>query len=83
VNAKPVIFSLQTCLIFHMDLLLVFQIFAGNNQEVHNESLEVIHEVSRVYFRGGISCSFVTHKFFCCIWGSIFILPQIKCCRQM
>jgi hypothetical protein len=35
-----------------VELLLVFQMFAGNNQEIHHESLEIIHEVSRVSLCG-------------------------------
>ena len=41
-------FHLACISMFHADLLLVFQMFADNNQEVHRESLDAIREVRRV-----------------------------------
>ena len=41
-------FHLACISMFHVDLLLVFQMFADHNLEIHRESLDAIPEVSRV-----------------------------------
>jgi hypothetical protein len=42
-------FHLTCTSMFHVDLLLLFQMFADNNLEVHRESLDAIPEVSSFF----------------------------------
>jgi hypothetical protein len=42
-------FHLTCTSMFHVDLLLLFQMFADNNLEVHRESLDAIPQVSSFF----------------------------------